>query len=74
MTTQELITELEQMNPNSEIRFACQPAWPFEYSVDGVVPVGDNEEDEEFSSEIIYLVEGRQIGYLPEEVRNEIGW
>jgi len=74
MNVQELIYELEQMDPNSEVRFASQPAWPFEYSVDGVVPVGDDEEADHIDVQVVYLVEGTQLGYLPEEAREEIGW
>lgn len=91
MTVEELIRELEQMNPNSEIRWAAQPSWPFEYSISGVVNVSPKDEDEEEESEedpemdytndydprendIVYLVEGTQLGYLPSLVCREIGW
>jgi len=66
MTVQELINELEYLNPEAEVRFASQPSWPFEYSITEVV-VSDEEE-------IAYLGEGRQIGYLPGNVTDKLGW
>lgn len=72
MTVRELIEELEGMNPEAEVRFASQPSWPFEYSVASVV--GISEDGDLTESETVYLVEGSQIGYLPDEVKDEIGW
>jgi len=39
MIVQELINELEGMNPEAEVRLATQPSYPFEYSVNEVVEV-----------------------------------
>ena len=69
MTVEELIAELEQLPPHAEVRLAMQPAWPFEYAIGAVtaslpLPEGD----------AVYLVEGPQLGYLPEEAAEEIGW
>ncbi len=69
MTVQELIEELSYVNPDAEIRFASQPNWPFEYSFSGPVEVED-----EGGFPTVYLVEGRQLGYLPGEAKDEIGW
>jgi len=78
MTVQELIEELRLMDQNAPVRFASQPSWPFEYSINGVVqtivdtniitPDGYTQKD------VVYLEEGRQIGYLPSEAREELGW
>ena len=73
MTVDELIQELKYMDEDATVRFASQPSWPFEYSIYGVVQttvkdVKDNEED------IVYLEEGQQIGYLPSEAKEELGW
>ncbi len=73
MTVRELIQELKYMDEDAKVRFASQPSWPFEYSIYGVVQttvkdIRDNEED------IVYLEEGQQIGYLPSEAREELGW
>jgi hypothetical protein len=46
-----------------------QPAWPFEYAIGAVttsLPLSEGD--------IVYLAEGAQLGYLPEEARAEIGW
>lgn len=63
MTAQELIDILEGMEPEAEIRFASQPSWPFEYEVRGAVESEDGC--------ILYLTEGDQLGYLPEEIKNQ---
>lgn len=70
MTVQDLLMELEGYAPDTEVRFASQPSWPFEYSIDSVVSV--TPEDEEYP--VIYLTEGTQLGYLPGNVKDEIGW
>ena len=88
MTVGELMETLEQFDPYSEVRLAMQPAWPFEYSISDVVPIIEDEiVDEEDAEEaeqnipdspkkddIVYLVEGTQIGYLPTHVCKELGW
>lgn len=74
MTVQRLIEELEQMNPNAEVRFAAQPNWPFEYDIDSVVQVDVEDRRTDNTTEIVYLEEGRQIGYLPGEAARELGW
>ena len=83
MTVEELIRLLEDCDRDAEVRFASQPSWPFEYSITDVCehwpggpsPYPDEEPDEpEDEMPTVYLVEGRQIGYLPGDVKNEIGW
>ena len=79
MTIEELIRELEGLPQDTEVRFASQPSWPFEYSISDVVytPLAEsvlNEDDEEEEIGIVYLGEGRQIGYLPGVVKDELGW
>tara|TARA_R110002020_G_scaffold27115_3_gene87308 strand:- start:535 stop:741 length:207 start_codon:yes stop_codon:yes gene_type:complete len=68
MTVEELIQELEYMDGEATVRFASQPSWPFEYSIDGVVPTTVEGKD------MVYLEEGRQVGYLPKEAKDELGW
>lgn len=70
MTKGELLDLIEYLDDDVEIRFASQPSWPFEYDIDGGVEI----EDEENNTTIFYLEEGRQIGYLPGNVKNELGW
>ena len=73
MTVGELIQELKYMDEDATVRFASQPSWPFEYSINGVVQitVKDREENEK---DMVYLEEGRQVGYLPSEAKEELGW
>jgi hypothetical protein len=73
MTVEELIQELKYMDGDATVRFASQPSWPFEYSIYGVVQttVRDSRDNKE---DIVYLEEGRQIGYLPTEAKDELGW
>ena len=74
MTVQELIDQLSYMDPEAQVRFASQPNWPFEYEIDDVVAVEVEDRDRESPVEIVYLAEGRQIGYLPTEAKDELGW
>ena len=69
MTVGDLLDLLDGLDENMEVRFASQPSYPFEYGVDdGYIVETEN------GNEFIYLVEGEQIGYLPDEVRETIGW
>ena len=72
MTVRELIEELKYMDEDATVRFASQPSWPFEYSIYGVVQTTVNYNDDE--RDIVYLEEGRQVGYLPAEAKDELGW
>jgi len=68
MTVRELIEELRLMDQDAKVRFASQPSWPFEYSIYGVVQTTVKDQD------MVYLEEGRQVGYLPSEAKEELGW
>jgi len=73
MTVRELIEELRLADQDATVRFASQPSWPFEYSIYGVVQttIKDREDNKQ---EMVYLEEGRQVGYLPAEAKEELGW
>ena len=73
MTVRELIEELRLVDQDAKVRFASQPSWPFEYSIYGVIQttVRDREDNE---IDMVYLEEGRQVGYLPKEAKDELGW
>lgn len=58
------------MDDDDEIRFAAQPNRPMEYRVSNSISVVDGDN----GKAILYLAESRQIGYLPENVRCELGW
>ena len=72
MTVRELIEELKYMDEDATVRFASQPSWPFEYSIYGVIQTTVNYNDNE--RDMVYLEEGRQVGYLPSEAKEELGW
>jgi hypothetical protein len=76
MTVQELIESLQDLNPDAEVRFAAQPSWPFEYSIDYPVTAYfyDEEDEDSDEREVVYIAEGRQLGYLPKEAKDAIGW
>jgi hypothetical protein len=74
MTVRQLIEELEFMNQDAEIRFASQPNWPFEYSIADIVSVDIENRRTGEEEEVVYLAEGRQIGYLPGEAKNMLMW
>jgi len=81
MTVQDLIYELGQMNPDAEVRLAIHPGWPFEYDLIGAVEVYTNEyinantgEMENDGEQRVYLEQGDQLGYLPESVKELLGW
>lgn len=73
MTVAELMELLEQYNGGMEVRMMCQPNWPFEYSLAGIVCKGEidgsveMEEDADgvigIESDVLYLLEGSQLGY-----------
>lgn len=86
MQAQDLIALLSELEPDTEIRFASQPSWPFENSIKGLWapdPYASEDEDGEEvcnvdedgdpmhpSHKVAYLVEGKQIGYLPGYARS----
>lgn len=70
MTIGQLIDYLSDFDSNIEVRIASQPNWPFEYAISNVVSVYNDES----SKEVAYIGEGRQIGYLPSEAKEELGW
>ena len=81
MTVGDLKNELEYLmedgsvTENTEIRMAQQPQWAFEYDIrDGVAVVNVKDEYSDAKRPVVYLEEGSQLGYLPENVASEIGW
>ena len=85
MTAQQLIEELEYAierngNQDVEVLMAQQPKWPFEYTIEQVVMVADEVDEDEEDDRVppknmkVYLGEGSQIGYLNENASNELGW
>jgi len=74
MTVQDLIDRLENFDPHLEVRLMTQEGYPFENSITGLCDTYDlhtdnhcgcGEEDcEECNSKsVVFIVEGRQLGY-----------
>ncbi len=65
MTVRELIETLEDFEEahgeDTEVRLLTQPNWPLEYEIDSVKL--SSEENEEQGEPILFLLEGKQIGY-----------
>ena len=84
MKAKELIEELEwaierNQGNDVEVRTAQQPRWAFEYTIDQVVTVAEEDENSDDDrtppkNVVVYLSEGSQIGYLPENASDELGW
>jgi len=78
MTLTDLIRRLEEegllfvedgeigVNEDCEILMAHQPSWPLEFQIRDIALV------EIDNHSILYIVEGEQNGYLPEEVSEQI--
>jgi hypothetical protein len=71
MTVADLIAELEGCDPDAEVRLAEQPAWAFEYTINSANAVV---EVDLHGEPVVYLGEGQQLGYLPDEARREFCW
>jgi hypothetical protein len=74
MTVADLIEELKCMPEDAEVRFASQPNWPFEYNIADVISVEIENRHTGEEEEVVYLAEGRQLGYLPSEAKEWLGW
>ena len=82
MTVEELIELLDQFNPEAEVRIASGQGWPMEYDLADVAPNSDELTDVLTDDEaarrrlnpVVYLAEGRQIGYLPHDAAVAVGW
>lgn len=88
MTLRDLIDQLtdlaDEHGDQLEVRLAQQPRWAFEYQLADVAVVGpheraeaDEDDDEDGDSSeppVVYLAEGRQIGYLPGAAAHALGW
>ena len=74
MRVEELIELLEGCNPEAEVRFASQPSWPFEYSIETAIEVDLDGNDTGIPKDVVYLEEGSQIGYLPALAKFKLSW
>lgn len=81
MIVYELKMLLEDLDEDAEVRLAMQPSWPMEYTIGDVVLVEetplhelDEHEVDDYTPGIVYISEGDQLGYLPSQVSEELGW
>ena len=77
------LQDIANTDPDIEVRLAMQPSWPFEYDISRVAYVdptypeyhdlgpedADVPDDEADRPPVVYLVEGSQLGYLPQIAR-----
>ena len=67
MKVRELIDRLGEYSEEAEVRLVHQPRYPLESTLGGVVGESEIREHEGFDlgdeAEVVYLLEGRQIGY-----------
>ena len=71
MTVGELLEMLEGFDQEAEIRIAMQPSWPMEYTIAGMAITEDYGEEH---GKVVYIAEGRQLGYLPGVAKDDLGW
>ena len=64
MTVEQLIELLEEFDPEAEVRMASGRSWPMEYDLAEVETTGA----------VVYVAEGRQLGYLPSDAAVAVGW
>lgn len=76
-TVGDLIAALECYDPDTQVRLASQPGWPFEYTIGEVALTPDDAErnDAEPAGEpVVWIGEGRQVDYLPPLASDALGW
>ena len=80
-TVGELIEALEDYDPQTPVRWAAQPAWPFEYTIGAVVqtPSDADLSDTDVSAQpddapVVWLGEGTQVGYLAGAAASALQW
>lgn len=72
-TVGDLLDHLDGLDPDTPVRLAVQPTYPFEHEVGAVVIVDDVIADGEAGA-VVYLSDGGQIDYLRGTVRAALGW
>lgn len=70
----DLVERTELLPPETPVRLAHQPHWPFEYDIDETAIVDVKNDRTGETQQVIYLGEGNQIGYLPSEAKEELMW
>lgn len=76
-TVGDLIAALDDYDPNTPIRLATQPCWPFEYTIGGVALTPDDAEGdgtEPTGDPVVWIGAGHQVDYLPGIAASALGW
>lgn len=79
-TVGELIEALEAYDPDTSVRIAQQPSWPFEYTLGAVTCTPDDIHPDDLDGDtpppdpVVWLAEGHQVGYLPGIASQALGW
>jgi hypothetical protein len=71
VTVTDLLQEREARDPDAKVRIAQQPGWPLEDAIDPGHAAVQVDLDR---TPVVYLGESAQLDYLPEPVREQLGW
>ncbi|MUL41616.1 hypothetical protein FZ103_10580 [Streptomonospora sp. PA3] len=74
---QDAVTEHGPGLGDAPVRLAIQPTWPFEHALGDICVVERWEQDQERlcdSPLVLYLGDSDQVGYLPGDAREVLGW
>lgn len=79
MTLKDLIDTLtdfaEEHGEDVEVRLAFQPSWPFEHSIGDIeVAMLRERSVATLDGPVVYIGEGKQLGYLPGAAGVALGW
>ncbi|MGH7749141.1 MAG: hypothetical protein ACREQ5_30915 [Candidatus Dormibacteria bacterium] len=76
-TVGDLIAALEGNDPDTRIRLAIQPRWPFEYTISDVAQTSDDAQRVGIpptGEPVVWIAQGGQVDYLPPIASNALGW
>ncbi len=69
LTMSQLIHQLQAFEPDTPVRLALRPDFPFTHRIGLIV---DGRRDD--GTLVVYIAQGDQEGYLPTAVRRALGW
>ncbi|MCK2243684.1 MULTISPECIES: hypothetical protein [unclassified Crossiella] len=77
-TVGDLLAALTRYDPATPVRYAAQPDWPMAYTVSQVVctpeDAVDADELADGEAPVVWLAEGRHLGYAPRTACTALGW
>ncbi|GLY68739.1 hypothetical protein [Amycolatopsis taiwanensis] len=76
-TVGELISALQRYDADTPVRWAHQPSWPMEYTIGQVVCTPDDADNgghPPIGQPVVWLGQGRRVGYLPGIAGDALGW